>query len=120
MSQAKQTLNFSKLIDEYKQENFKKMAIIHHEFLYACFHLTMEDCVIALEKNYYPVDSELFKLTHEGGSYYENLMKHIEQIDDHSKIMRIAELAGVDKKVLTIVTEERERNGFEDFPELVV
>ena len=73
------------------------MPILHHEFLYSCFHPTMDDCVIALEKNYYPSDSELYRLVKEGGSYYEKLMKQLDGLSDPDKIRRIAQLAGVDK-----------------------
>ncbi len=69
-----QTINFSKLIQEYKQENFKKMPILHHEFLYACFHPTIDDCVIALEKNYYPNDSVLYSLVPEQSSFFQKLI----------------------------------------------
>lgn len=58
------------------------MPILHHEFVYACFHPTMDDCLIALEKNYYPNDSELYQLVKEEGSFYSKLIKHLEGMKD--------------------------------------
>ena len=99
-------LNFQRLINEYKQDNFKKMAILHHEFVYACFHPTMDDCLIALEKNYYPNDSELFQLVQEEGSFSAKLIKHLEGLKDIQKLKKLSQLLGIDKKLLTVISEE--------------
>lgn len=84
------------------------MPILHHEFIYACFHPhpQMEDCVIALEKNYYPRGSELYQLVGDGTSYYDIIKKQLEGLNDPDKIRKIAQLAGLEKDLLTIVTEE--------------
>lgn len=55
-------IDFNKLIKKYKAENFKRMKVINHEFLYSCFHPTNEDVVICLEKNSYPSDVHIYNL----------------------------------------------------------
>ena len=90
------------------------MAILHHEFVYACFHPSMDDCVIALEKNYYPNDSVLYTLHPEEGSFYSKLFKHLEGLRDLEKLKKLSQLLGLDKKLLTVVSEENEKRKDEE------
>jgi hypothetical protein len=64
------SLNYEQLIKDYKRDYFKKMPILHHEFIYACFHPLIPDTIIALEKNYYPLESELYSLANSEKSFY--------------------------------------------------
>ncbi len=47
-------IDFNKLIDNYKRDNYKSMEMINHEFLYSHLHPLEDDMVLALEKNVYP------------------------------------------------------------------
>ena len=53
-------IDFDLLISKYKKDNFKKMKVIDHEFLYSSFHPTESDVVVCLEKNVYPKDVKIF------------------------------------------------------------
>jgi hypothetical protein len=72
------------------------MPILHHEFLYACFHPLIPDTIIALEKNYYPLDSELISLTTTNESFYAKLIRKIENLKDIDRLKRFSELIGVE------------------------
>ena len=61
MSQPKE-IDFDSLISKYKKDNFKRMKVIDHEFLYSSFHPTKSDVVVCLEKNVYPNDVKIFNL----------------------------------------------------------
>ena len=74
----------------------------------------MDDCVIALEKNYYPNDSVLYSLHQEEGSFYSKLFKHLEGMKDLDKLKKLSNLLGIDKKILTMVTEENDKKREEE------
>ena len=65
------------------------MPVLHHEFVYACFHPTMEDTVIALERNFYPPDSELYALEKEEGRFYTKLLKHLDGLKMSEKLKKL-------------------------------
>ena len=74
--QSSKDIDFKKLIKNYKAQNFKRMKLINHEFLYTCCHPTKENFVICLEKNIYPKDIEIFNLQTEETTQGKHRSRH--------------------------------------------
>ena len=55
-------IDWQELERNHKKNNFKRMKVIDHGFLYSCFHPRKDNIVMCLEKNHYPEDMEIFDL----------------------------------------------------------
>ena len=60
MSTAK--VDFARLKEQYKEDHYRKMETIHHEFLYSCIHPQDKDLVINLERNFFPSSLKIYNL----------------------------------------------------------
>jgi hypothetical protein len=65
MSVKEKQLDFKKLIANYKQETFKSMPTLNHEFLYSCFSPKDSNQIINLEHNNIPPSIQIYDLKFE-------------------------------------------------------